>query len=191
MRFFKSPYFSFYFDGFPFTDRNPDKSWWHLVFGDVAILLLIFVSFLGHYLIISPVLAFGFCVSLCARRDHQTVPKIHWTAILCFVFLCFCVSLCASPDHQIVPKSHWTAINTWRNPRNRPTPICQLQILYSLSGKYDTNTIQSVWEGIQAWMKDGVRQGQGHGCKSKKVIPNNPPSLANHAMRVPHPTLYF
>ena len=108
-----------------------------------------------------------FCVSLCARPDHQIVPKSHQTAILYSVF---CVSLCARPDNQIVPKSHWTAINTWRNPRNRPTPICQLQIRYSLSGKYDTqyDTVGLGRNSGPNGMKDGVRQGQGHGCKSQK-----------------------
>ena len=116
-----------------------------------------------------PLVSVFLCVSTCQTRPSDSSQKsLDSHSIFCV--LCFCVSLCARPDHQIVPKSHWTAINTWRNPRNRPTPICQLQIRYSLSGKYDTNTIQSVWEGNSGpnGMNDGVRQGQGRGCKSQK-----------------------
>ena len=121
----------------------------------ISIISLIFVSSLGHYLIFSPVLALSLCVSLCASRDHQIVPKSHWTAILCFVFWCFWFSLCFSiPDHQIVPKSHWTAINTWRNPRNRPTPICQLQIRYSLPGKCDTQ-----FDAVSLGRNSGLNEG--------------------------------
>ena len=111
-----------------------------------------------------PLVSVFLCVSTCHTRPSDSSKKSLNSHFV------FCVSVFLSVPADTIrqfPKVTGQPLTPGETQEIDPLPFVNYKYDTVCLGNMIHNTIQSVWEGNSGpnGMKDGVRQGQGHGCK--------------------------